>query len=94
MELCNNFPILPLLGINHCLPLFNMYKSFVYLKDAEEHINEFAIAYMVNPILHVNKSYKGKVEKCMNDTFGTIKQPFIRNTSEKKYLCFRISNVS
>ena len=42
-------------------------------------MNEFAIGYMVNPTLHVNKSFKEQVENIMNDTFVTITQPFIRN---------------
>ena len=42
-------------------------------------MNEFAIGYMVNTTLHVNKSFKYQIEKSMNDTFVTITQPFIRN---------------
>ena len=37
------------------------------------------IAYMVNLKLHVNKAFKEKVEKFMNDTFGTITKTFIKN---------------
>ena len=42
---------------------------------------------MVNPTLRVNKAFKEQVEKCMNDTFGTLAQTFIRNTIKKKNTC-------
>ena len=42
---------------------------------------------MVNPALHVNKVFQEKVEKCIDDTFDTITQPFIRNTMKKKNTC-------
>ena len=51
-----------LLGINHCLPLLHMSKKFVYINNIEERIYYFAIGYMVNPILHVNKVFKEQVE--------------------------------
>ena len=51
---CHHFPILPLLGVNHRLPILNMYKNFVYINNTEDLNNEFVIAYMVNPKLHVN----------------------------------------
>ena len=38
---------------------------------------------MVNPKFHANKDLKEKVGKCMNDKFGTITQPFIKNTIKK-----------
>ena len=38
---------------------------------------------MVNPTLRVNKAFKEQVKKGTNDTFGTITQPFIRNTMKK-----------
>ena len=52
---CHNLPILPFWGVNNCLPLLHMYKKFVYDHNTEERINEFAIGYMVNPTLNVNK---------------------------------------
>ena len=64
-----------------------MSKGFVYLHDAKELINEFAIDYMVHPTFHANKAFKEQVEKYMNDTFGTITQPFIINTTKKKNIC-------
>ena len=64
-----------------------MSKKFIYLNNTEEHINKFAIVYMVNPTSHVNKSLKYQLEKCTNDTFGTTTQPFIKNTIKNKNSC-------
>ena len=39
---------------------------------------------MVNPKFHVKKDFKEQFEKCIDDTFGTITQPFIRKTMKNK----------
>ena len=39
---------------------------------------------MINPSLHVNKSFKEQVEKCMNTRFGELTKPFIKTTLSKK----------
>ena len=41
------------------------------------------MVYMINSTFHVNKFFTEKLEKCMNDTFGTITQTFIKNNMEK-----------
>ena len=61
-----------------------MDKCFIWLEETGKHINYFEIGYTINPILHVNKSFRYQVEKCMNSTFGAITQPFIRATLLKK----------
>ena len=45
---CHNFPLLQLLGVNHCLPLLHMSKNFVCIHNTEEHINKLAIGCMVS----------------------------------------------
>ena len=80
----------PLLGANHRLPLLHMAKIFIHLPEKNERINEFAIGYMINPILHANKAFKDKVLKCMNNRFGNVTQPFIKNVMKKKNLCIII----
>ena len=62
-------PLLPLLGVNNCLPLFHMSKIFVYINTTYERINPFSIGYMINPTLQVNKVFRDKVEKFLRDTF-------------------------
>ena len=73
-------PMLSLLGANHRLPLFYMDKNFIWLNETKERINYFTIGYMINPGLYVNKTFEEQVEKCMNNKFGEITQPFIKAT--------------
>ena len=35
--------------------------------------------YMINPDLDFNKAFREQVEKCTNNTFGALTQPFIKN---------------
>ena len=53
-------PMLPLMGVNHRLPLFHMAKHFIWVE--EKSINEFAIGYMINTDLIVRKSFRYQVE--------------------------------
>ena len=72
-------PILPLLGDNNFIPLLHMSKRFIRLEEIKEHINEFENVYMINPDLDFNKAFREQVEKCTNNTFGALTQPFIKN---------------
>ena len=56
----HHMSIFPLLGDNRRLPLLNTNKSFIWIEETKEHINEFEIGYMINPNLNVNKSFKEK----------------------------------
>ena len=47
-----------LLGTNHCLPLSHMDKSYIWLEETNEDINEFSIGYMINPNLIIEKYFK------------------------------------
>ena len=40
-----------------------MHKRFIWLEETGERINESEIGCMINPSLHVNKSFKEQVEK-------------------------------
>ena len=55
---CHHFPIFPLLGANHRLPLLHMNKGFIWIEETTELINEFDIGYMINPTFNVNKYFK------------------------------------
>ena len=68
-------PILPLFGANHCLQLLHMSKSFIFIEETEECINDFDIGYMIRPNFHVNKSFKEQVINFMNNNFGALAQP-------------------
>ena len=71
------------MGVNHHLPLFHTYKNFVYLHNEEDRINEFAIRYMVNSKLSVNKVFKYQAEQCMNYLFAKNTQPATYNDMKK-----------
>ena len=81
---CNNMHIISLLGGNHCLPLFNVAKRFIFLNETKQRINEFKIGYMINTDLNINKALIEQVEKLMKTKFGAITQSFIRATFVKK----------
>ena len=74
---CHHFPIFLLLGANIYILLLHMAKNILWVHKTSELINEFAIVYMINPSFHVNEVFKEKVEKFMNNMFGTLTQPFI-----------------
>ena len=81
---CNNIPMLSLLVDNHRPPLFHMDKSFIWLEETKERINDFSIGYMINPKFNFTKAFREKVFKCMNNTVGPINQTYIRATLAKK----------
>ena len=61
-----------LLRTNHCLPLFHMAKTFIWIEETKERINEFLIGYVINLTFNINKSFREQVNKCMKTTFGAI----------------------
>ena len=73
-----------MLGAYHCLPLLRMAKSFIWIEETKELINEFSIGYKINPILNINISLKEQVTKFMKTTFGAIIKPHISKILEKR----------
>ena len=69
--------MLPLLGANYLLPLSHLAKRFIWLNEEEKRINKFAIGYMINTGLNVNKYFRYQIERCMYTTFGESTQPFV-----------------
>ena len=59
-----------LLGTNHCMPLSHRAKSYIWIEEKNQHINEFSIGYMMNPNLHKNKSFREQVKVSLKNTFG------------------------
>ena len=60
-----------LVGTNHRLPLSHMDKSYIWLEETNQRINEFSIGYMMNPNLNMNKVFREQVKVCMKTTFST-----------------------
>ena len=59
-----------MLGINHGPPLSHMAKSYIWLEETNQRIDEFSIGYMTNPNLNMNKVYREQVKLCMKITFS------------------------
>ena len=66
-----------LLGTNHCLPLSHMAKSYIWLEETNQRINEFSIGYTMNPNLIINKAFKEQVKICMKTIFSKTTQQHI-----------------
>ena len=60
-----------LLGTNHRLPLSYMAKSYIWLEETNQRINELSIGCMMNPNFSMNKDFKEQVKVCMKTTFST-----------------------
>ena len=77
-------PLFPLLGVNHSQPLLHISKIFVYIYTTDERINPFAIGYIINLTLHVNKVFIEQVEKFLRATFHQNTMEGIKNIMRKK----------
>ena len=60
-----------LLGTNHRLPLSHMAKSYIWIEETNQRINEFSIGYMMNQNVSINKGFKEQVKICLKNTFST-----------------------
>ena len=61
-----------------------MDKSYIWLEEKNELINDFSIGYMINPNLSIKKSFKDQVTKCKKTTFGAMIQQLISKIVLKK----------
>ena len=59
-----------LLGTNCLRPLLHMSKSYIWLEETNQFINEFSIGYMMNPNLNTNKAFREQVKVCLKNTCG------------------------
>ena len=55
---CNHMTMLSFFSDSHCLPLFHMAKSIIWIEEKKDCINEFSIGYMINPKLNINKAFR------------------------------------
>ena len=66
-----------LLGTNHHLTLLQMAKSYIWLEEKNQRINDFSIVYMMNPNLIMKKAFKEQVKIYVKTTFATTTQSHI-----------------
>ena len=62
----------------------------VYLYTTDEQINKFAIGYMINPSLHVNRVFIEEVEECLRDTFNENTMKNERYVMKNKDTCVKL----
>ena len=67
----NLLDIKSLLGTNHRLPLSYMAKSYIYLEEKKQHINDFYIGYTMNPNLNLNKAFREQVKLSLKQIYST-----------------------
>ena len=48
-----------------------MAKSYIWLEEKNQRINEFSIGCMMNPNLNMNKVFREQVKVCMKTKFST-----------------------
>ena len=53
---------MPIVGVNHCLPILNMPKRLVLIYTTEKSSHQFSIGYMINPSLHLKKYPKYRLK--------------------------------
>ena len=63
-------PLMPIVGVNHRLPILHLSKIMVHIFTTGKPTYKFAICYMINPSLKFNKIPKIKVEKCLGYYFS------------------------
>ena len=56
-EALDVIPLFPLVEVNHPQPILHISKRMVHIYYIDDIINQFAIGYMINPSLHVNKVF-------------------------------------
>ena len=77
---------MPILGVNHHLPILHITKRMVPIYTTCKTIYQFLIGYMINPSLQFNKILKIQVENFLGCSFSirimkTIKKNLMKNNT-------------
>ena len=59
-----------MLGNNHRLPLSHTNKSYIWLEETNQRINECYIGYIINPNFYKNNVFREQVKLCLKNTVG------------------------
>ena len=73
-----------ILVVNCRMPLLHMSKSYIWIEETNQRINEFSFGYMLNPTLYKNKAFKDQVKACLKHTFGKDTNSHINTILMKK----------
>ena len=66
------------------MPLLHMSKSYIWIEETNQRINEFSFGYMTNPNLFKNRAFKEQVKVCFKNTFGPYTTSHINKILQKK----------
>ena len=53
---------MPIVGVNNSLPILHPSKIMVHIYTTDKTVHKFAIGYMINHYLRINKIFKTQVE--------------------------------
>ena len=73
-----------MLVANFCMPLLHMSKTYIWMEETNQRINDFSFGYMMNPNLYKSKAFKEQVKACFRNTFGPDTNSHINTILMKK----------
>ena len=86
-EIIAIIPLIPIVGVNHRLPILHTSKRMVHCYTTVKNINQFAIGYVINPSLNFNNEFITQVEKCLGVSFSIRTMKTINNCLMKNNTC-------
>ena len=77
---------MPIVGLNHRLPMLHFSKRMFHGYTTDETINQFSIGCIINPSLKFNNAFRTQVENFLSVTFSaitikTIKKNLMKNNT-------------
>ena len=72
-----------MLVANCRMPSLHMSKSYIWIEETSQRINEISFGYMFNPTLYTNKVFKEQVKACFKNKFGLDTNKHINKTLQK-----------
>ena len=73
-----------MLGDNCRMPLLHMSKSYIWLEETNQRINDFSIGYMMNQTLYKDRAFKVQVKVCFKHIFVPDTTSHINKILQKK----------
>ena len=73
-----------MLVANCLMPLLHMSKTYIWMEETNQRINDFYFGYIINPNLYEKKYFKEQVKACFRNTFGKNTNSHINTILMKK----------
>ena len=89
--------LIPIVVVNHRLPILNMSKRMVHIYITENTIHRFAIGCTINPYLHIYKIFREQVQNVLGcyfytNTIKTIRYCLLKNNKSVMALIMIFEN--